>query len=137
MYLFFEVPFTIIVAIIMLFVESKRYGFIAVYWFVIAFLLQRELDGRMTHCNKTKLRLIEKRSSINYELLDKMKEAKVIGYQNLIVEKNNDLFIEENHDHQMFYRYATLYDITLLILPIFVVVTITLYDMNEEYPITV
>lgn len=66
-----------------------------------------------------------------------MKEAKVIGYQNLIVEKNNDLFIEENHDHQMFYRYATLYDITLLILPIFVVVTITLYDMNEEYPITV
>ena len=58
MYLIFEVPFTIIVAIIMLFVESKRYGFIAVYWFVIAFLLQRELDGRMTHCNKTKLGLI-------------------------------------------------------------------------------
>jgi len=73
MYLVFEVPFTIIVAIIMLFVESKRYGFIAVYWFVIAFLLQRELDGRMTHCNKTKLRLIEKRSTVNYELLEKMK----------------------------------------------------------------
>jgi hypothetical protein len=30
----------------------------------------------------------------------------------------------------MFYRYATLYDITLLMLPILVVVTITLYDMN-------
>lgn len=58
MYLIFEVPFTIIVAIIMLFVESKKYGFIAIYWFVIAFLLQRELDGRMTHCNKTKLDLI-------------------------------------------------------------------------------
>ena len=37
----------------------------------------------------------------------------------------------------MFYGYATLYDITLLMLPILVVVTITLYDMNEEYPITV
>jgi hypothetical protein len=69
MYLIFEVPFTIIVAIIMLFVESKRYGFIAVYWFVIAFLLQRELDGRMTHCNQTKLGLIEKRANTNYELL--------------------------------------------------------------------
>jgi hypothetical protein len=73
MYLIFEVPFTIIVAIIMLFVESKRYGFIAVYWFVIAFLLQRELDGRMTHCNKTKLGLIEKRANTNYELLEKIK----------------------------------------------------------------
>lgn len=37
----------------------------------------------------------------------------------------------------MFYRYSTLYDISLLMLPILVVVTITLYDMNEEYPITV
>ncbi len=55
----------------------------------------------------------------------------------MIIEKNNDLFIEENHDHMMFYRYATLYDITLLMLPILVVVTITLYDMNEEFPITV
>jgi hypothetical protein len=73
MYFIFEVPFTIIVAIIMLFVESKRYGFIAVYWFVIAFLLQRELDGRMTHCNKTKLGLIEKRANTNYELLEKIK----------------------------------------------------------------
>lgn len=31
----------------------------------------------------------------------------------------------------------TLYDISLLMLPIFVVSTITLYDMNEEDPITV
>jgi len=41
MHLFFDAPFTIIVALIMLFVESKRYGFIGVYWFLIAFLLQR------------------------------------------------------------------------------------------------
>lgn len=44
MYLIFQAPFTIIVAIIMLFVESKTYGFIGVYWFLIAFLLHRELD---------------------------------------------------------------------------------------------
>lgn len=54
-----------------------------------------------------------------------------------MTEKNNDLFIEENHDHQKFYSYATLYDITLLMLPIFVVSTITLIDVNEEDPITV
>ncbi len=37
----------------------------------------------------------------------------------------------------MFYSYLTLYDITLLMLPIFVVATVTLFDVNEEDPITV
>lgn len=64
----FEAPFTIIVAIILLFNESSHYGVIGIYWFLIAFLIQRELDGRMTHCNTTKLKLIEQRSNINYDL---------------------------------------------------------------------
>jgi hypothetical protein len=42
---------------------------IAIYWFIIAFFLQRELDGRMAHCNQTKLKLIDKRSQVNYEIL--------------------------------------------------------------------
>ncbi len=37
----------------------------------------------------------------------------------------------------MFYEYMTLYDISLLILPIVAIITITLYDMNETNPITV
>ena len=73
MHLLFQAPFTIIVAIIMLFYESKTYGFIGVYWFLIAFLLHRELDEKMTHCNATKLGLIEKRSKLNYEMLDCIK----------------------------------------------------------------
>ena len=44
------------------------------------FLIQRELDGRMMHCNQTKLGLIEKRSNINYDLFDKIREAKLIGW---------------------------------------------------------
>lgn len=137
MNIIFEAPFTIVVALILLFNESSHYGFIGVYWFLIAFLMQRELDGRMMHCNQTKLGLIEKRSNINYELFDKIKEAKLIGWEDVITEKNNDLFQEENHDHELFYSYVTYYDITLLMLPIFVVFTITLYDANEEDPITV
>lgn len=137
MNIIFEAPFTIVVAIILLFNESSHYGFIGIYWFLIAFLLQRELDGRMMHCNQTKLGLIERRSNLNYDLFDKMREAKLIGWEGLLTEKNNNLFIEENHDHALFYSFATLYDITLLMLPIFVVSTITLYDVNEEDPITV
>jgi len=37
----------------------------------------------------------------------------------------------------MFYSFATLYDISLLMLPILVIVTIALYDMNEVNPISV
>lgn len=80
----FEAPFTIIVAIILLFNESSHYGFIAIYWFLIAFLLQRELDGRMTHCNTTKLKLIEQRSNLNYHMLDAFKTAKLIGWEDVI-----------------------------------------------------
>jgi hypothetical protein len=50
---------------------------IAIYWFLIAFFLQRELDGRMAHCNQTKLKLIDKRSQVNYEILSKIKAAKM------------------------------------------------------------
>jgi hypothetical protein len=37
----------------------------------------------------------------------------------------------------MFYEYVTLYDISLLMLPILVIVTIALYDINEPNPISV
>ena len=45
--------------------------------------------------------------------------------------------MEENHDHQLYYFYSTLYDITLLLLPITVVVTISMYDIGEADPITI
>jgi ABC-type multidrug transport system fused ATPase/permease subunit len=66
LYLFFEAPITVVGALILLFIESPSYGMIAIYWFLIAFFLQRELDGRMSHCNQTKLKLIDKRSQVNY-----------------------------------------------------------------------
>lgn len=88
----FEAPLTIIVALIMLFVENRTYGFIGVYWFLIAFLLHRELDQKMTHCNATKLGLIDKRSKVNYEMLFGMREARMIGWEDVMIEKNNDLF---------------------------------------------
>lgn len=53
----------------------------------------------MSHCNQTKLKLIDKRSQVNYEILRKIKPAKLAGCESLMIEKNNDLFIEENHDH--------------------------------------
>ena len=55
----------------------------------------------------------------------------------MLIEKNNDLFIHENHDHEEYYHYSTLYDITLLLLPIMVVITVALYDIGESNPITV
>lgn len=48
------------------------------------------------------------------------------------------MFILENHDHYLYYNYSTLYDITLLILPIIVVVTISMFDSdNVDNHITV
>jgi ABC-type multidrug transport system fused ATPase/permease subunit len=45
--------------------------------------------------------------------------------------------VEECHDHQIFYRLSTLYDIILLVLPTIVIVTIALYDLNEADHISV
>lgn len=46
----------------------------------------------MTHCNATKLDLIDKRSKINYEMLFGMREARMIGWEDVMIQKNNDLF---------------------------------------------
>lgn len=54
-----------------------------------------------------------------------------------MVERNNDFFLEECHDHMKFYRYASLYDIVQLMLPILVVVTSMLYDQNSEQAISI
>lgn len=54
-----------------------------------------------------------------------------------MIEKNNDLFEEENHDHKLFYFFNSLYDIILLMLPVLVVVTICVWDMGESKHITV
>jgi ABC-type multidrug transport system fused ATPase/permease subunit len=66
LHLIFEAPVTVVGALFLIFLESPSYGMIAIYWFIIAFFLQRELDGRMSHCNQTKLKLIDKRSQSNY-----------------------------------------------------------------------
>lgn len=85
----------------------------------------------MAECNKTKLGLIEKRAKFNYEFMEKIREARVIHSESLMVEKNNDLFLEECHDHLNFYRYASLYDITQLLLPIAVVLTTLFFDRSS------
>ena len=54
-----------------------------------------------------------------------------------MVERNNDFFLEECHDHLTFYRFSSLYDIAQLLLPIAVVVTALIYDQNSEAPMTV
>ena len=54
----------------------------------------------------------------------------MIGWEDVMIQKNNDLFEEENHDHYLFYFYNSLYDIILLMLPVFVVVTTCIWDMG-------
>ena len=69
LYLGCEIPFTIGVTIIWLFDLTISLGIIALYWFVVVFLLQRALDDRMKLCYLTKLGLIDKRSKLNYEFM--------------------------------------------------------------------
>ena len=66
MYLLIEIPFTIGIALIWLFKVGSFVGLIAVYWFIVIFLIQRSLDDNMHKCNLTKLKLIDQRSRLNY-----------------------------------------------------------------------
>ena len=66
LYLGCEIPFTIGVTLIWLFNLNLSLGVIALYWFLVVFLVQRALDDRMKLCNLTKLGLIDRRSKLNY-----------------------------------------------------------------------
>ena len=69
--------------------------------------------------------------------MEKITLSRIVKHESMMVERNNDLFLEENHDHSLFYRYASLYDIAQLLLPIAVVVTSLVFDQNNETPMTV
>lgn len=79
LYIAVQAPFTILITIYLLYLENYKYGWIGIYWFVIVFLVQRELDSKMRHCNRTKLKLIEARSKINYLIIGKIRHAKLLG----------------------------------------------------------
>ena len=73
-----EIPFTITVAIILLFTLNFSLGFITIFWFIIIFLLQGVLARKMGHCNLTKHELIHQRSKFNYEFMEKVSKARVV-----------------------------------------------------------
>lgn len=80
LYLGVEIPFTIGVAIIWLFSINTYLGLIALYWFLVIFLVQRALDDRMRKCNLTKLRLIDQRSKLNYEFMEKITLSRIVKH---------------------------------------------------------
>ncbi len=41
MYIAVQAPFTILFTVYLLYLENYKYGLIGIYWFVIAFLVQR------------------------------------------------------------------------------------------------
>ena len=53
-----------------------------------------------------------------------------------MVEGNNDLFLHECHDHLPFYKYSSLYEILLLLLPLAICCTALIYDKYSEKFIT-
>jgi hypothetical protein len=61
-----EIPFTLVAAVVMLFVEKISYGLVGLYWLVLVFFLQRWLSEKMAASSRVKLRLIEQRAACNY-----------------------------------------------------------------------
>lgn len=66
-----------------------------------------------------------------------MRLARLSLAEDILVERNNDFFLHEMEDHKQFYHYQALLDVTLLLLPIAVVISIALYDLNEATSFTV
>ena len=68
--------------------------------------------------------------------MEKIKEARIVHAENIMVEKKNDLFIEECHDHLSFYRYSSIFEILQLLLPLAVCCTSLVYDKLSERAVT-
>lgn len=61
-----EIPFTLVAAVVLLFMEKISYGLVGLYWLVLVFFLQRWLSEKMAASSRVKLRLIEQRAACNY-----------------------------------------------------------------------
>jgi ABC-type multidrug transport system fused ATPase/permease subunit len=69
--------------------------------------------------------------------MQRIRLARIDHSESLLLERNNDCFIQENKNHRKFYHYQSLFEISLILLPIVVALSISLYDHNEETSITI
>jgi hypothetical protein len=54
-----DIPLTLTVAVLLLFMESITFGLVGLYWIVIMFFLQRWLSDQLGNCQKNKHYLID------------------------------------------------------------------------------
>lgn len=76
-WMFLDIPLTLGIAIILLFLESTTFGLVGLYWIVIMFFLQSWLSDQLARCNRNKKMLMEERSRFNFEAIQKIKEARL------------------------------------------------------------
>ena len=50
--------------------------------------------------------------------------------ESLLLEKNNNFFLREGKNQRSYYFYHSLFEITLVLLPIIVAISISIYDHN-------
>ena len=130
-WMLFDIPATLLVAVILMFNQNWIYGFVGLFWISVVFIVQRWLGQKIIQCNSKKFKEIEQRSSTNYELFQKIRQVKLDHAQSIIIERNNDFFIKENKDELLFNHYESLFHICLVLLPIIVICTSILYKKHQ------
>lgn len=132
-----DIPLTLIVAIVLLFMESATFGFVGLYWIIVMYFLQRWLSDQLGRSIRIKNALVEERAKFNYETMQQIQEARLDHSESILLQKNNDFFLKENKVHHEFYHYQSLFEISLLLLPIIVALSISLYDHNQQNHFTI
>jgi hypothetical protein len=64
-----DIPLTLIVAIVLLFMESATFGFVGLYWIIVMYFLQRWLSEKLGRCIRVKNGFVEERAKFNYETM--------------------------------------------------------------------
>ena len=67
-----DIPFSIIAAMTYLFYEGGSFAIVGIYWVFLIIFFQRWLYELMEKSMTRKLRLTEKRSRMNYELIENL-----------------------------------------------------------------
>lgn len=62
--------------------------------------------------------------------MQKIRLARLDVSETLLLEMNNNFFLRESKNQRRYYYYHSLFEITLVLLPIIVAISISIYDHN-------
>jgi ATP-binding cassette subfamily C (CFTR/MRP) protein 1 len=133
----FSTPATMLAVQVLLFYYVGIYGFTLTFVYLIGGVILYVLVIKMSKVRVQKLNLIEERLGTNLELITSIKHLKLLGWEDLLPQKNLEYLTNENRLNTKYFTYDAIFDLVNSIFPAMAILLIfvlqTTFDSKGDF----